>query len=64
MDYGIKLFKYRSAKVREYWIINPLKQAVMVYDFEHGLNTKLYSFDDIIPVSIYQGLKMNIADLL
>lgn len=36
----------------------------MVYDFEHGLNTKLYSFDDIIPVSIYQGLKMNIADLL
>ena len=64
MDYGIKLFKYRSAKVREYWIINPLKQAVMVYDFEHELNTKLYSFDDIIPVSIYQGLKMNIADLL
>ena len=22
-DYGIKLFKYRTAGVREYWIINP-----------------------------------------
>lgn len=24
MDYGIKLFKYRLAGVREYWIVNPL----------------------------------------
>ena len=28
-DYGIKLFKYRMAGVREYWIINPLKGIVM-----------------------------------
>ena len=27
-DYGIKLFKYRMAGVREYWIINPLKGIV------------------------------------
>lgn len=64
MDYGIKLFKYRSAKVREYWIINPSKQTVMVYDFEHELDTKQYSFNDTIPVCIYQDLKINIADLL
>ena len=64
MDYDIKLFKYRFVKVREYWIINPLKQTVMVYDFEHGQNTKQYSFSDIIPVCIYQDLKITIADLL
>ncbi len=64
IDYGIKLFKYRSAKVREYWVINPSKQTVMVYDFEHELDTKQYSFDDTIPVCIYQDLKINIADLL
>ena len=64
MDYGIKLFKYRSAKVREYWIINPSKQTVMVYDFEHELGTKQYSFSDEIPVCIYQDLKINFADLL
>lgn len=64
MDYGIKLFKYRSAKVREYWIVNPSKQVVMVYDFEHELNTKLYSFDDTIPGCIYRDLKINIAGRL
>lgn len=64
MDYGIKLFKYRSAKVREYWVINPSKQTVMVYDFEHELETKQYSFDDTISVCIFQDLRINIKDLL
>lgn len=64
MDYGIKLFKYRTAKVREYWIVNPLKQTVTVYDFEHEKETRQYSFDDTIPVCIYGDLKINIANLL
>ncbi len=51
-DYGIKLFKYRMAGVREYWIINPLKGIVNVYDFENESGTGLYSFDDEIPVCI------------
>lgn len=34
MDYGIKLFKYRSAGVREYWIINPQNRTVNVFDFD------------------------------
>ncbi len=64
MDYGIKLFKYRTAKVREYWIVNPLKQTVTVYDFEYEKETKQYSFDDTISVCIYADLKINIANLL
>lgn len=64
MDYDIKLFKYRFAKVREYWIVNPSKQTVMVYDFELGQNTKQYSFSDRIPVCIYQDLKIHFAELL
>lgn len=28
----------------------------MVYDFEHELGTKQYSFSDTIPVCIYQDL--------
>ncbi len=64
MDYGIKLFKYRTAGVREYWIVNPLKQTVTVYDFEKEKRTNLYSFDDSIPVCIYTELSINIADLL
>ncbi len=35
MDYAIKLFKYRSAGVRGYWIVDPLERRVLVYHFEH-----------------------------
>lgn len=63
-DYGIKLFKYRTAGAREYWIINPMKEIVNVYDFEKDAQTGLYSFDDVIPVSIYPGFSIRISDLL
>ena len=32
----MKLFKYRTAGVREYWLVDPDKDRVMVYNFEHG----------------------------
>lgn len=64
MDYGIKLFKYRTAGVREYWIVNPIKSTVTVYDFEQGSRTSQYVFSDTISVCIYEELKINIADLL
>jgi len=64
VDYGIKLFKYRSAGVREYWIVNPQKNTVMVYDFERENGTKQYSFDDTIPVCIDEDLNINIEALL
>lgn len=34
MDYSVKLFKYRTAGVREYWIVNPLKKIVQTYFFD------------------------------
>lgn len=64
LDYGVKLFKYRTAGVREYWIINPMKKSVMVYDLEHNAQTNQYNFDDLISVSIYKDLNTRIADLL
>ncbi len=64
MDYGIKLFKYRSAGVREYWIINPRTRTVNVFDFEHDQKSAQYSFEDEIPVCIYADLTLRISDLL
>ena len=63
-DYGVKLFKYRSAGVREYWIVNPAKKIVNVYCFDDEENTDLYSFEDNIPVGIYPGFSINIQELL
>ena len=63
-DYGIKLFKYRAAGVREYWIVNPMTRTVNVYDFVHGIGTNQYIFDNDIPVCIYGDLSIRISDLL
>ncbi len=64
VDYGIKLFKYRSAGVREYWIINPRTRTVNVFDFEHDQESAQYSFDDEVPVCIYSDLTIGISGLL
>ena len=63
-DYNIKLFKYRTAGVREYWIVNPRTKTVTVYDFEKEEHSNQYNFDDTIPVCIYEDFSINIADLL
>ena len=62
IDYTTKLFKYRTAGVREYWIVDPDKNRVMVYTFDvDGMNE--YSFTDNIPVAIYPGFSINLSKL-
>ncbi|MDE7425599.1 MAG: Uma2 family endonuclease [Lachnospiraceae bacterium] len=56
-DYMTKLFKYRTAGVREYWIVDPDKQMVMVYGFESE-TVEQYPFDEDIPVGIYEGFSI------
>ncbi len=63
-DYGIKLFKYRTAGVRECWIVNPQKKTVMVYDFEQERHSNQYNFEDDIPVCIYGDLTINVERLV
>ena len=67
-DYGVKLFKYRSAGVREYWIVDPKKQSVTVYHFDEDFDMEKYDFTEIIPVWIYKDkatpLEINISELL
>ena len=58
-DYMTKLFKYRTAGVREYWIVDPEKQMVMVYVFENDKVEK-YDFVEDIPVGIYEGFSIKI----
>ena len=64
LDYGIKLFKYRTAGVREYWIINPATRTVNVYDFESEKRTDQYPFEEPIPVCIYKELTIQVSKLL
>ena len=59
MDYYKKLFKYRTADVREYWVVDPERNLVTVYDFEKD-SMEEYSFDKAIPVGIYEGFSLKI----
>lgn len=56
-DMFTKLYKYEAAGVREYWIVDPKKEKVIVYIFgeEEDFEVSLYGFDSEIPVGIYQG---------
>ncbi len=63
-DYTVKLFKYRTAGVREYWIVNPMKKVVLTYIFEGIEDVNIYSFDDEMPVYVFDGLTIKVSDLL
>lgn len=63
MDYYTKLALYRSASVREYWIVDPMKQTILVYDMEHDSAPAIYSFADNIKVNIYDDLWIDFRKL-
>ena len=55
-DMLLKTWKYKNAGVREYWIIDPRRKLVLVYDFsDEDLQPQTYSFTDSIPVLISEG---------
>ena len=64
MDYSLKNTIYSQAGVREYWIVDPVKEKVVVYYYESDSDPCLYSFDASIPVNIYPGLDICIRHLL
>lgn len=44
-----------NAGMKEYWIIDPENEAVLVYDFESDDYPNYYSFEDRIPERISNG---------
>jgi len=62
MDYYTKLFKYRTAGVREYWIVDPVKSCITVYSFD-AEEISDYTFKDKIKVNIYADLSIDFSKL-
>lgn len=62
MDYFTKLFKYRTAGVREYWIVDSLKNFVIVYNFDTS-DSEQYTFVDTIKVGIYEDLYIDFSQI-
>lgn len=56
-DYVRKLNLYMEAKVREYWIVDPYSEKVLVYHLDQeNFGCKMYSFQDSIKANIYDDL--------
>ncbi len=62
MDYFTKLFKYRTSGVREYWIVDPDRERITVYDFESE-DTRDYTFFESVKTGIYDDLFINFSDI-
>jgi Uma2 family endonuclease len=55
-DMLLKLYKYQNAGVKEYWIVDPDHETVLVYDFrEDNFYPEKYDFDSVIPIHISDG---------
>lgn len=61
MDYLIKLFKYRNADVKEYWIVDPGKNRITAYNFVHD-TIEEYAFGDDVPVGIYEDFSIKVSE--
>lgn len=59
MDYFKKLFQYRTAGVKEYWVVDPDKKMVTVYNFQHDTMLE-YLFGQDVPAGIYEGFSIKI----
>ena len=58
MDYYMKLFKYQTAGVREYWIVDPENKTVRVL-LQTGKGTlwthEVYKREDVAKVNVLEG---------
>lgn len=63
-DYILKLNLYAEAGVKEYWIVDPARKSVFVYNLEQDhFNAEAYSMQDRIKVNIYEDLYIDFAEL-
>ena len=55
-DCTIKLNKYLFSGVKEYWIIDPVTEKIICYDFsQETVIPMIYGFNDSVPAAIWGG---------
>lgn len=63
-DYVYKLHLYADAGVREYWIVDPQKERILVYHLEQAeFEVETFTFRNIVKANIYDDLVINFPDI-
>ena len=62
-DYVTKLKIYQKYKVKEYWIVSPIKKTIYVYIFNGKFydEPNIYTFNDKVKVNIYDDLEIDFS---
>lgn len=61
-DYYTKLFKYHTVRVKEYWIVDPEKNRILVYNFASE-DIGNYTFSDAVKAGIYEDLEIDFSSI-
>ena len=64
MDYLTKHILYANAGVREYWIVDPMKEHTTIYQFEKDDAPFIITFDQTIETGIWKDLHINISEFI
>ena len=63
-DYVLKLNLYEAAGVKEYWIVDPEHERVLVYHLEkERFLCTPYEFSDVIPVELCVGFSIDFKEV-
>ena len=62
-DYIRKLYYYKNAVVREYWIFDSRRRTFSVNFFEQNILNIQYSFDATFKVNIYDDLYIDFSEI-
>lgn len=64
IDYSTKMTLYLNAGVREYWIVDYMKERTTVYRYEEDAAPMIFPFNQEITVGIYKDLHIKVTDFL
>ena len=64
-DRTVKLTLYRTAGVKEYWIVDPYGETVEVYQFGENVFSlpDIYGVEDVMKVQIFDDLQITLREI-